>query len=144
MVDYETAVSLVASGGYKLEAYDGKHYAKLLTSDGHFVDWVQKPGSRKAREHSRYSLQDVMRFHGFDGEPFCFVCRRKQSELGIGESLELDHILPIREGGEDELGNLQILCSACHRLRHWMELYVTKHLIRREKLTDKGGDSHEV
>ena len=147
MVDYETAMSLVENGGYRVVLYEGqKHYAKLLSSDGNFIEWVQKLGGRKRRESSKFSLVDIMKYHELSGEPFCFICGRSQSELGVGEGLEIDHIVPVREGGQDKIGNLQILCSACHKHRHWAELYITKHLVRKQKLTDfdeKNGDIYQ-
>lgn len=29
--------------------------------------------------------------------------------------LELDHIVPVKDGGENTFSNLQVLCSVCHR-----------------------------
>lgn len=39
-------------------------------------------------------------------EPFCVECGRAGSHV--------DHILPRRQGGTDDHGNLQTLCSSCH------------------------------
>jgi DNA-directed RNA polymerase subunit RPC12/RpoP len=33
---------------------------------------------------------------------------------GLGEETNLDHKIPIGDGGTDEIGNLQILCLRCH------------------------------
>ena len=41
--------------------------------------------------------------------PECAVCGETDLKL------ELDHIVPITEGGEDELYNVQLLCAECHR-----------------------------
>jgi 5-methylcytosine-specific restriction protein A len=40
-------------------------------------------------------------------EPFCRACK-------VRESTQVDHILPRRAGGGDELENLQALCASCH------------------------------
>ena len=32
-----------------------------------------------------------------------------------GEPLQVDHILALARGGEDELSNTQLLCSPCHK-----------------------------
>ena len=38
----------------------------------------------------------------------CKIC-------GSSKKLQLDHILPISNGGENKIENLQILCSKCNR-----------------------------
>jgi len=38
-------------------------------------------------------------------------------ECGSTENLELDHIIPVSQGGPDD-DNLQILCSVCHHRKH--------------------------
>ena len=40
-------------------------------------------------------------------QPLCVACRSKPST-------DVDHIVPIAEGGGNEAGNLQALCHACH------------------------------
>jgi hypothetical protein len=40
----------------------------------------------------------------------CAACR-------IGEASELDHIVPIAQGGTDEDSNLHLLCTPCHRTK---------------------------
>lgn len=37
-------------------------------------------------------------------------CRK----CGAEDSLQLDHVLPVAQGGETTLGNLQILCARCN------------------------------
>ena len=39
--------------------------------------------------------------------PYCVLC-------GSTENLELDHILTVAAGGNDDISNLQLLCHACH------------------------------
>ena len=36
---------------------------------------------------------------------------------GAEENLVLDHVIPIAKGGRSELGNLQMLCATCNRLK---------------------------
>ena len=44
---------------------------------------------------------------------FCEACYEPH-----GPHKEVDHILPLRDGGSDELGNLKVLCPACVRLKN--------------------------
>lgn len=30
------------------------------------------------------------------------------------QSLEVDHVIPLRDGGDDSPSNLQLLCKSCH------------------------------
>ena len=39
-------------------------------------------------------------------------------ECGATKNLELDHIIPVSQGGSDDDDNLQILCSVCHHRKH--------------------------
>ena len=34
-----------------------------------------------------------------------------------GVAVEVDHVVPVSEGGLDELDNLQSVCSACHSVK---------------------------
>ena len=42
----------------------------------------------------------------------CFICEEKKS------SLEIHHIKPKSYGGNDDINNLILLCSSCHKLVH--------------------------
>lgn len=49
-----------------------------------------------------------------DAAPYCGACAR----LGrTTYAVEVDHIIPIAEGGTDDLLNLQGLCAAHHRAK---------------------------
>jgi len=43
------------------------------------------------------------------------ACQACQIRLHPGQSWELDHIIPLALGGEDETHNLQVLCIPCHK-----------------------------
>jgi len=94
-----------------------------------FIKWVRNPEIAEKRRYgtSKYSLEQVMKFYKIE-EPFCFICLRKQNELGKHETLTRDHIQELDKGGKDELENLHILCSACHKLKNWVRLYLNWHL----------------
>lgn len=44
-------------------------------------------------------------------EPLCRSCR---SNGLVAESVEVDHIIPLSQGGSSERSNLQGLCVPCH------------------------------
>lgn len=87
------------------------------------------------KKSSKFKLERVLKEKGFE-KPLCFFCNRSKEELGKHKTLTLDHILPIREGGKDEINNINVLCTACHKLRHWAELYM--HLHNTGKKHDEG------
>lgn len=105
------------------------HYARLECIDcGKFLGWKQNPKSEGIRNKtSKHKIQDILTHKKFN-RPFCFFCGRTKKMLGKKETLTIDHIVPIRDEGQNDIVNLQILCSACHKLRHWTELYTNKHL----------------
>lgn len=35
----------------------------------------------------------------------------------LPETWELDHVVPLFAGGSNDLGNLEVLCPNCHRLK---------------------------
>jgi hypothetical protein len=46
-------------------------------------------------------------------------------ECGFEVQLEIDHKVPLKFGGRDELANLQVLCLKCHKNKHRIEkIYV--------------------
>lgn len=58
-----------------------------------------------------------MRRHVLAGSPLCVVCER----AGFVElATEVDHIIPLAQGGSNDYANLQALCSDCHadKTRH--------------------------
>jgi len=105
------------------------HYGKLECEVHGFVRWVPKPENEgMRRQTSKYNLNDIISFHKFPQEPFCFFCLRNREQLGIKETLTIDHILELSKDGENGIGNLQILCSACHKMKNWLRLYMNWHL----------------
>ena len=61
--------------------------------------------NRKARTKIRTIL---IAYYG----PYCVKCAK--GPMG-GQALTLDHVIPLREGGQDHPTNIQLLCVACHR-----------------------------
>jgi len=106
------------------------HYAKWVCgSCDKWFAWIKNPEKEGQRTRtSQYDIRRVMQFHRYHKEPFCFFCSRILEQLGCNETLTIDHIEEINDGGQDVLPNLQILCSACHKLKNWNRLYHNKHI----------------
>lgn len=70
----------------------------------------EEPGKAEARKSRTLSLRKrffVLKRDGFT----CKICGAN----GPGVKLEVDHIVPVAEGGSDSLDNLQTLCFECNR-----------------------------
>ena len=107
------------------------HEGKWICKDcGAFVKWGKNEKKNIRTRTSMKSLRGVAHFYKMK-TPRCFFCGRAKDELGANETLTIDHIIPLSEGGEDEVWNLQILCTACHKLKNWVTTYVTNHLVRK-------------
>ena len=105
------------------------HYGKLICPVHGFIKWITKPENEGIRtKTSKYGIKDIMKFHNFSGEPFCFFCLRFHNALGIKETLTIDHVKELDKDGKNNIENLQILCSACHKLKNWARLYINWHL----------------
>ena len=105
------------------------HYGKYICSGcGKWFKWKAAENPEGLRKKvSKYSTKRIREFHKKKNN-FCFFCLRNDKELGLNETLTRDHIEEIQEGGKDELENLQILCTACHKLKNWARLYMNWHL----------------
>jgi len=92
-----------------------------------FIKWERFPHKDGLRTRtSRYKLEQVSKYHNYD-EPFCFFCLRNKKQLADKQTLTIDHIKEWNKEGIDSLSNLQILCSACHKLKNWIRLYFNWH-----------------
>lgn len=105
------------------------HFGRIDCLDcGRWNEWIRNPENDGIRTRtSRYNISQVLRFYNKKDE-ICFFCLRKKEQLGEKETLTLDHIEELKDGGKDELGNIQVLCSACHKLKNWARLYMNWHL----------------
>ena len=66
--------------------------------------------NRKIYDSSKWRYQ--LRPMKLRSTPFCEICMTNDI---LTEAKEVDHILPISEGGEAfDIGNLQALCVSCH------------------------------
>ena len=104
------------------------HYAKEIDEDEKWIRWIPNPNRVGRSKTSKYEIKDILEFHNMDiTKEFCFFCGRNKLQLGNNETLTIDHIVSLDENGKDELGNLQVLCSACHKLKNWITLYMRVH-----------------
>lgn len=51
--------------------------------------------------------------NGFFDDRQCEICKFDLTEL-----LEIHHILPLQQGGDNSLDNISYLCPNCHRIIH--------------------------
>lgn len=103
------------------------HYAKQeCRKCGRLQKWISNPNSKDHKKRNT-DIEEVLKQRGFDKE-FCFWCSRTRDELGTNETLEVDHIKEISEGGEDKPRNCRVVCTKCHKQRNHDKLYIKKHL----------------
>lgn len=130
MVEIESQLKCECGGNIKFyETPNLSHYGKLACEKcGKWLKWVRHPEKEEIKrpKTSNFEFKDVMKYHNQD-ELFCFFCLRNNDDLGYKEVMTLDHIQEIDKGGSDSVENLQILCSACHKLKNWARLYMNWH-----------------
>jgi 5-methylcytosine-specific restriction endonuclease McrA len=99
------------------------HYAKAVCPDcGGLIQWLKKPSNEGIRtKTSRFSLSSL-------NHEYCEICGRHFGSLGNRETLEIHHKIPVEEEGHDELTNLLVLCTPCHRMCHFLRKYLNHHL----------------
>ena len=113
---------------------DTVHQGELRCSDcDKFWGWKKKDDNENRRtQTSKYNLHDIRKFYKKEKD-FCWFCLRTKEQLGWNETLTIDHILELSKGGLDILENLQVLCSACHKLKNWARLYINWHFNKKEE-----------
>lgn len=119
------------------------HYAKIVCNDcKHFCGW--QPFPKTEGMHRKFTaskkINDVARYHKYN-TPFCFLCLRKKEQLGLYETLTIDHIHELRDGGSDSIENAQILCTACHQIKNWLRLYLNCH---KKREADEDGNTKSI
>lgn len=78
--------------------------------------WARAPGTPDRRTRGRAGQRERQRV--LDEEPFCRSCLERGLEVA---SDEVDHIVPLSEGGKDVRSNKQGLCVPCHRAKSLAE-----------------------
>lgn len=72
-----------------------------------FSDASRSEESRKRKKHYGTKRWQKVRKRVLRRDPICQMCEKNPSK-------EVDHIVPLAEGGDDSMENLQGLCSSCH------------------------------
>ena len=134
-IDNKTDIICHYCGGITLfkETPENIHYGRLdCQKCGRFIKWVGNPNKeRHASSTSDKRMEQVLRYHNIK-EEICFICLRNRNQLGTSETLTLDHIKELSKGGEDSIFNMQVLCTACHKLKNWARLYINWHNIKKD------------
>lgn len=100
---------------------EGPHFGKLLCCNcGKFSKWVKNPNNLGRRETTKHN-------HIVENARWCSFCGRTRQEIPRRQVFEPHHSIPLEEGGKDEPENIVPLCTACHKLAHWVRLYHFKH-----------------
>jgi len=74
--------------------------------------WVEAQDERGSAHSRGYGVAwRRLREAVLDAEPLCRWCSQRGR---VTPAQEVDHILPLRDGGTNERDNLQPLCCACH------------------------------
>lgn len=111
----------------KLESNkNSPHEAKIICEKCGFRGFKPKEKNKNKRKTSKITVKDVFEYHNQEEER-CFFCRRKNHELGVNETFTIDHIQEIDKGGDDEVENTQVLCTACHKMKNHRRLYFNWH-----------------
>lgn len=109
----------------------GPHIVKLRTSGVHYADctcakcgkhlgFPPKPDSDPSKYRRPTAHRDLVADYS---RGFCEMCLRKHAELPKGQTLEAQHVVEFQDGGGNERGNIWIICTACHRMIHWIRTY---------------------
>jgi 5-methylcytosine-specific restriction endonuclease McrA len=71
-----------------------------------------------ARRHDQWQTRRKIRDGWTWGEIRARVHERDEAcvRCGSRRRLQVHHRVPLRDGGTNELGNLELLCGRCHRL----------------------------
>jgi 5-methylcytosine-specific restriction endonuclease McrA len=128
-------------GGDKLKFIETPnliHYGKMECKYcGKFCYWIHNPNNPENIRKNKKTSKEVCNFHQINKE-ICFFCLRTKEQLGIKETLTVDHIQELSRGGLDILENMQVLCSACHKLKNWARLYMNWHLNLKDDKEENG------
>ena len=109
-----------------IETPDTPHYGKEVCPDcGGWLRWLSKPKNETKRANSRFTPESL-------NIDYCEFCLRPKEMLGIYETLEVHHKIPIELGGEDTESNVTVYCTYCHKTCHQRHTYLYNHFKPKE------------
>lgn len=81
-------------------------WKRTHTSRLHAAQRARKLGLRNLDVFTTPQWEDLKKRHDFT----CLACKRAEPEI----KLEADHVLPMANGGSNQISNIQPLCRACN------------------------------
>jgi 5-methylcytosine-specific restriction endonuclease McrA len=116
---YEIPRISAISGRYTTEKYDKSgYYCSHFCECPEFSNYNYEKGvigklSKKTKRKKRPTISKVLRFEILQRDKFtCQYCGRSKDD---GVKLEIDHRIPVSEGGKTTLKNLITSCYDCNR-----------------------------
>lgn len=95
-----------------------QHFGEVRCPE-HGHRWIPKPAENK--KPKRKSNSKLIQGLTERQQNFCWACLRNKSLLQLlrpSVSLEVHHIMPVVQGGSDDVENLMVLCAECHAEVH--------------------------
>ena len=106
-VGFETTYFIVPD---KDVEYPFKEWHKKISAKWK-IKLLNKLNEKKMKKNKRDPIETRLRHEVFKRDGYkCLECGKTNKET----TLHCDHIIPIAQGGTDELDNLQTLCQACN------------------------------
>lgn len=99
---------------------------KLCPVCGRHLAWIPKEKNLNKRPKNKYTPNDLK-------IEYCQMCLRTQEMLGVNETLEVHHVIEIKDDGDDEPENIFVLCTACHKDVHHKRIYLYEHFLAKQK-----------
>lgn len=95
-------------------------YISILTFDQLSDDFVEnlvflkQPGQLKSENIPVWVKNAIY----FRDRGKCCLCKKDLSGiLSLSDELEYDHIVPLKQGGMNDISNIQLLCKKCNRIK---------------------------
>lgn len=96
------------------------HGKEVCDNCGRFIRWLPKPDADKAARPSAHRKL-VQKYSA----GYCEICLIAEDNLPPRQTLEGHHIVEYQDGGGDSRENVQIACTKCHKLIHWVRNHTT-------------------
>ena len=91
------------------------HYGKLECAEcGANNGWMKKPENIGKRKDKNNRWRAEWKEKGF----ICAVCGASEEDYPHSGQWQVDHILPLSNGGEDIFENTMMLCTFCHTIKN--------------------------